>query len=203
MSRHDQLKWDARYAQTEFVESRAVAACLLEWLDHAPRGRALDIACGSGRNAIHLAQHGFQVDAIDISTVGLTHARAAAERIGITVNWIVHDLDAGLPVGGPYQLVIQLHYINAAVTREAVKLLAPDGLLICQQHLQTNETVAGPQNPQFRVAPGELRTLASGMEILHLEERLHERPQGERMALATLVARRDEDNETTATSAPP
>lgn len=203
MSREDQLKWDSRYAEADFVEGRTVTACVLEWLDQAPKGRALDIACGSGRNAIHLAQRGFEVDAIDISAVGLAHARAAAERVGVAVNWIVHDLDAGLPVSVPYQLILQLHYINTAVTQAAVRLLAPGGLLICQQHLRTDEAVGGPQSPQFRVAPGELRALAEGLEILHLEERVEERPGGVRMALATLVARRKTGDPSTASAALP
>lgn len=130
------------------------------------------------------------VEALDISALALAQARQAAGAAGAQVDWIERDLDEGLAVAGPYQLVIQLHYVNAAITRSVPSLLAPGGVFICQQHLQTSEAVGGPQSPQHRVAAGELPQLAAGLEILHYAETLRSDPDGQRFALATLVARR-------------
>lgn len=184
------MKWNARYAEQSAGAAREISACLREWVEHAPPGRALDIACGTGRNAIFLASRGFVVEALDISALALAQARQAAGAAGAQVDWIERDLDEGLAVVGPYQLVIQLHYVNAAITRSVPSLLAPGGVFICQQHLQTSEAVGGPQSPQHRVAAGELPQLAAGLEILHYAETLRSDPDGQRFALATLVARR-------------
>ncbi len=191
MSSQDRVKWNARYAEQSAGAAREISACLREWVEHASPGRALDIACGTGRNAIFLASRGFVVEALDISAVALAQARQAAAAAGTQVDWIERDLDDGLAAAtGPYQLVIQMHYVNAAITRSVPLLLASGGVFICQQHLQTSEAVGGPQSPQHRVAAGELPQLVADLEILHYTETLRSDPDGQRFALATLVARR-------------
>ncbi len=184
------MKWNARYAEQSAGAAREISACLREWVVQAPPGKALDIACGSGRNAIFLASRGFAVEALDISAVALAQARQAAAAAGAQLDWIEHDLDEGLPAAGSYQLVIQMHYVNAAITRSVPSLLAPGGVFICQQHLQTSEAVGGPQSPQHRVAAGELPQQVVDLEVLHYTEAFRSDPDGQRFALATLVARR-------------
>jgi 2-polyprenyl-3-methyl-5-hydroxy-6-metoxy-1,4-benzoquinol methylase len=190
MSQQDRLKWNNRYAEGAYAERPWPSRCLREWLDRIPRGKALDIACGAGRNALFLAANGFDVDAVDISGVALARAREEAARAGVRVNWIERDLDDGLPVTGPYQLVIQLRYVNAAITRELASLLAPGGMFVCEQHLQTEAAVAGPQGPQFRVAPGQLARLVPGLEIIDIAEGLQTDPDGQPVALSRLIARK-------------
>lgn len=190
MSLHDREKWNTRYAERAAPAEREVPECLRRWVPAAARGRALDIACGAGRNAIFVASCGFAVDALDISAVALAQARGAAAAAGVAVNWIEHDLDAGLPLPGPYQLVMQLHFANAAITRAVPALLAPGGVFVCQQHLRTAEEVAGPRGATHRVAPGELATLLPGLEVLHCVEEIRTDADGQRFAFATLVTRR-------------
>ena len=92
MSNQDRIKWNQRYAEDSYQKHNPVT--LVEhWLPRIPVGRALDVACGAGRNAILLAQAGYQVDAIDISSEGLNLARQKAEDLGLDINWIEHDLD--------------------------------------------------------------------------------------------------------------
>ena len=69
-----------------------------------PRGRALDLACGTGRNALHLAAEGYQVDAMDISAVALERGAARAAELGVAVNWINADLDDAVLVPDRYDL---------------------------------------------------------------------------------------------------
>lgn len=189
MSAKDRLKWDARYSAQASLGVHETDPFLDEWLAQASPGRALDIACGSGRQAIQLAMRGFAVDAIDISAVALELARQAASAGGVSINWIEHDLDDRLPVRGPYQLVIQMHYVDVAVTKSVPPLLAPGGLFICQQHLQSTQAVAGPQRAAFRVAPGALPLLVPQLDVLHYAEESFETIDGTRLALARLVAR--------------
>ena len=81
-------KWEQKYKGGEYTPNENPSALLVEWLSHIPKGRALDIACGLGRNALFLARHGFAVDAIDISSAGLAIARRKALERGLTVNWV-------------------------------------------------------------------------------------------------------------------
>ena len=70
MSTEDRDKWNQRYAEDSYRKSNPVSL-LSNWLPEIPVGRALDVACGAGRNSIFMAEAGFQVDAIDISREGL------------------------------------------------------------------------------------------------------------------------------------
>ena len=92
MSDTDRERWNARYASGEYAARTYPSALLAAWTDRLPPGRALDVACGLGRNAIHLAAHGYAVDAMDISDIALAGARERADAAGVTVNWIEADL---------------------------------------------------------------------------------------------------------------
>jgi SAM-dependent methyltransferase len=163
---------------------------LESWVGRIPSGRALDVACGAGRNALYLAAQGFQVDAVDISAEGLQRARASAQHAGLCINWMERDLDEPLLLDYPYQLILIVRYVNLPLVRHLVSCLAPGGYLICEEHLVSDAEVIGPANPAFRVKPGDLQEVAGGLQILQLEEALVTDPDGSTAALARLVARR-------------
>jgi tellurite methyltransferase len=189
MSETDREKWDRRYREGAYAERTGPSAFLLEQIGDVPTGRALDVACGAGRNAIHLAMQGFQVDAVDISAEALRRAEANAQALGLEINWLQRDLEQGYTLDSGYQLILVVRYVNLPLLRYLATRLAPGGLLLCEQHLQTTAEVIGPGNPAFRVKPGELAMAAEGLEILHIEEGLVEDPDGRPAALARLVAR--------------
>lgn len=192
MADADRAKWDARYAAGAYAQREYPSVFLERCIERLPTGRALDLACGAGRNAIFLASRGHAVTAIDISTVAIERARERepAAALAFAVDWIAHDLDAELPVAGPFDLVLQLRYVNPALTARVAALLAPGGVFLCEQHLQTEQAVAGPRGARFRVAHGELPRLVPGLEIVEYEETLDSDPDGETVALARLMARR-------------
>lgn len=95
-------------------------------------GHALDVACGIGQNAIWLAQHGFSVDAVDISPVALDHARQAAVQAGVTVNFIQADLDRWSPPLEAYDLVIGFRFLNRRLWPRIKTALRPGGWLVYQ-----------------------------------------------------------------------
>ncbi len=155
-----------------------------------PQGRALDVACGAGRNALFLAEAGFEVDAIDISAVGLKQlAQQAAER-GLAVNCIEHDLDDPYTFATDYALIVVLWYVNLPLIAQLCDCLAPGGYLLCEEHLRSIEEVIGPGNPDFRVAPGALRAAVSSLEVLLYEECVEAIPEGGQIASARVVATR-------------
>jgi SAM-dependent methyltransferase len=192
VSRAERDKWDARYRAGAYAERAHPTALLAEWLDRSPRGRALDVACGAGRNALFLAAAGYAVDAVDISSAGLERGRATAAERGVDVSWHCVDLEErpdALP-RGPYDLVVWVRYVNAALWPTVASRLAPGGHVLAEQHLVTDADVVGPTNPAFRLAPGELARAAANLLIVYEHEGLIVDPDGRTAAVAQLIARR-------------
>jgi 2-polyprenyl-3-methyl-5-hydroxy-6-metoxy-1,4-benzoquinol methylase len=186
-------KWNARYRDGAYEGRTHPTALLAEWLPRFERGRALDVACGAGRNALHLAAHGFAVTALDISAVALERARAAAAERGIAVDWrcvdLDEDLDNTLP-GGGFDLIVWVRYVHRTLMPHLVARLNTGGTLLCEQHLQTEMQVAGPTSVGFRLAPGELQRAAHELTVLHYYEGPVADPDGRPVALAQLIGRK-------------
>jgi len=185
-------KWDARYRDGAYEGRPHPTALLAEWLPRLPRGRALDVACGAGRNALYLAANGYAVTALEVSRVALDRAATAATERGLAVEWLCADLDEdperALPAGS-FDLIVWVRYVQRTLLPHLVARLAPDGALLCEQHLQTGEAVAGPTSTQFRLAPGELLAAAHGLRIEQSFEGLAVDPDGRSVALAQLIGR--------------
>ncbi len=190
MSAADRCRWEARYREGAYAERKQPSAWLTEWAAAAPPGRALDVACGRGRNALHLAQLGFDVTGVDVSPTALAQAAAAAAGRGLAATWLERDLDDGLGVAGEFTLIAMIRYVDQALLRQLGEWLAPGGVLVAEEHLQTTQDVGGPRNPAFRVSPGALLEAAAGLDILDHWEGVTVDPDGAVMALARLAARR-------------
>lgn len=191
MSAAERDKWDARYRDGAYRDRTHPTALLADWLARCPRGRALDVACGAGRNALYLAANGFAVTAVDISAVALERGQHAAAARGLDVEWLQADLDENpersLPAK-PFDLIVWVRYVHGALMPHVVARLGSGGVLVCEQHLATDAAVAGPTNARFRLAPGALERSAQGLRILHSFEGLVVDPDGRTVALAQLVA---------------
>lgn len=188
MSSADRQKWDERYRAGAYSNRDQPCEFVKQWIPKIPPGRALDVACGAGRNALYLAENNFTVDAVDVSAVGLARAESHAQDRGIAVNWIEQDLDAGFFGTDRYDLIVLIRYVNSTLLESLIKRLRPGGYLLCEEHLVTTADVIGPQNPRFRVQPGELKAAAGALHIVFFEENQHSDPDGRSVALARLVA---------------
>ena len=189
MSKQDRDKWNQRYAEGSYHKNNPVTL-VEEWLPGLPVGRALDVACGAGRNAILLAQAGYQVDAIDISREGLNLARQNAENLGLSINWIEQDLDQAYRFDTDYDLIIVMWDVNLGLISRLCDCLVPGGYLICQEHLVTDREVIGPTSLKYRVAAGELREAVSGVDVLLYEESIETNTEGGQLASARMVVKK-------------
>lgn len=150
----DAADWDARYAGSSLIWTAEPNRFLVEHTADVAPGRALDVACGEGRNAVWLATRGFEVTAIDFSPVAIDKARRVAAASDVaSVNWIVGDVTAELPAG-PFDLavVLYLHLPTDAIEQmidRLCELLAPGGTLLLVGHHVDNLTdgYGGPQDP--------------------------------------------------------
>lgn len=192
MSLAERDKWNARYAAGAYADREHPTQLLVDWLQRARKGRALDVACGAGRNAIYLAQNEYTVDAVDISGIALDRASRRAQALSLPINWIEGDLDLGeqaIPAR-LYELIILVRYVDARLYELLPAHLAPGGILISEQHLRTDEVVIGPKSPEFRLRAGELRSATANLNLIHFFEGLVTDPDGRRAALAQVVAQK-------------
>ncbi|MEU7905523.1 class I SAM-dependent methyltransferase [Actinoplanes sp. NPDC049118] len=135
----DESFWDSRYAEQHHVWSGEPNVVLAREVDGLLPGRALDLGCGEGADAIWLAGRGWAVTAVDVSAVALDKAAARAAEAGVTVDFQRHDLAASFPAGS-YDLVsAQFLYSRAGMPRErvlrsAAAAVAPGGILLIEGH---------------------------------------------------------------------
>ncbi|HTZ43190.1 MAG TPA: class I SAM-dependent methyltransferase [Jatrophihabitans sp.] len=175
----DARDWDARYAELTLdrpaagqpVEPNEFVVSELTGL--AP-GRAYDMACGGGRNAIWLAGRGWQVTAADFSATGLELARGRAEAAlgaaSARIDWQLADATRTGPVAGAYDLVLVSYLqLPAEQRRLAVRAaaagLAPGATLLVVAHDATNlaEGWGGPQHPEVLYTAEELLADLAGL----------------------------------------
>lgn len=167
MALEDQSRWDRQHA--ERAASDRPAAFLQKILDgdywEIPVGHALDIACGSGRNAIFLAARGFQVDAFDISPVALEQAAARAREKSLSIAWQRADLQSAHFPGATYDLVININYLERSLVPRLVAALKPGGWLIFETFLIDQQTIGHPKNPDYLLAHNELLNFFPGFRV--------------------------------------
>ena len=161
--------WEDLYGEREQRWSGRVNAPLAARAADLAPGRALDLGCGEGADALWLAERGWTVTAVDISRTALDRARAEAARRGVVVDWRQQDLAAAVPTG-PYDLV-SAHFLQSPVAlpreqvlRGAAAELAPGGLLLVVGH------AAPPPWAQHRHDPALMPSAQTVLEQLALDE---------------------------------
>ncbi|HEV2774141.1 MAG TPA: methyltransferase domain-containing protein [Solirubrobacteraceae bacterium] len=187
-------RWNERYAQPGRPWMPEEPS---EWLvGHssllAGGGRALDVACGDGRNALYLAQLGYMVDAIDVSDVAVDALRAATEARGLTMTITprVVDLEREPLPTGPYDVIVVTNFLQRDLFEPLQDALAPGGLLVFETLARCHVDELGHSfNPAYLVAPGELAGAFGRLEVVDHHEGVAER-SGQPRGVAGIVARK-------------
>ena len=154
-------------------------------------GTALDLACGSGRNSRFLAEAGYDVTGIDISNVAIELASAASSKSDQKPSYEVQDLENS-QIQGNFDLIVMVRYVNFGLVSKFDAHLRPNGVVMIEEHLFRNDIpdLAGPKDPSFRVDAGSLRSRLKNVRILHEFEGLTQDPDGNKVALSQIVARK-------------
>jgi SAM-dependent methyltransferase len=165
-------RWNRRYASADPHSTPVPNRFLVAEVSDLPPGRALDLACGAGRNAVWLAERGWRVTAVDFSDVGLSMAHELAEARGTTVEWIEADVLAWTATVNAYDLVCVLYLQLPADERRAVLRLAanavgPGGTLLVIGHdlLNLTEGSGGPTQPDVLFTPDDIVGEIGGLRI--------------------------------------
>ena len=200
----DSASWDRRYEGRELVWTAEPNRFLVAETEALAPGRAIDLACGEGRNAIWLAERGWQAVGADFSEVGLQKARELANQRGVNVEWVAANLLDYRPDPRAFDLVLVFYLqVPAAerrpILRAAAEAVAPGGTFLLVAHDSTNlqHGHGGPQDPAVLYTPDDVvdDLAGAGLSVERADrvERPVHTPDGERIALdALLRARRSE-----------
>ena len=163
--------WDQRYRSGEHA-TKEPSPLLRTAIASLKPGRALDIACGVGRHAIFLAEHGWRVTAVDSSHVGMQILQQRAREAGLTVEARVADLESGefQIEPGTYDLVCVFYYLQRDLFSPIRAGVKRGGAVVAAIHLNDGKEDAKPANPAFLLEPGELKQLFADWEITYYRE---------------------------------
>jgi len=197
----DKEEWNRRYSGSDLLWTARPNRFLVAEVAGLAPGRALDVACGEGRNAVWLAEQGWRVTGVDFSGVALEKASRLAEARAVAPEWLQADLLDFQAEARTFELVI-VFYLQLSGTprrtilRAAADAVAPGGTLLLVAHESSNleHGHGGPQDPSaLYTADDVVADLdGTGLEIERAElvKRPVETPAGERTALDALVRAR-------------
>src|SRR5262249_29878181 len=138
-----------------------------------PRGRALDVACGTGRDAVYLALERYDVEAWDHDDDALARARDLARRHGVSIRTVRANPEAQEPAAfadSAFELVACFRYLHRPLFPVMARALAPGGYLVYETFREGQERFGRPRRPRFLLHPGELRAAFATLDILRYEE---------------------------------
>lgn len=174
----DAAEWDRRYESAERLFVAEPDEDLVALVSDLPAGRAVDLGCGEGRNALWLARQGWRVTAVDFSQVALSRLQELSARVGVDVDVVNADIAEYLARGQRFDLVVLANMHPAPQLRTRLFQGAGDmvesggHLLVVGHHLESLGKV-GPPDPERLYTEDVLSGAFPGLDVLRLTRREH------------------------------
>lgn len=180
--------WEERYREKNDDPCSDVmpTPLVLDIAKKLPAGRALDLACGTGRNALWLAERGWSVTAVDGAPTGIEILRSRVANLRPDIKIRTADLERGEYVIEPanWDLILMCGYLQRDLFEPAKEGLVPGGVLLAIVLLAESDA----EPALYRLKPGELKNYFRGWEIIHSYEGRRKHSAGQR-SMAEIVAR--------------
>ena len=185
-------RWNERYDRDMYIYGKEPVAFLKQKMDGLKKGKALVLAMGEGRNAVYLAQNGFDVTGVDISEVAIEKCNRLAEERNTAVNAVVADLTDYDMGKGQFDLITKFYYYEPSIFPQIIDALKPGGMFILEQfsidHLKYRENNGfGPRNPDYLIKPNELLDHFKSLRILYYEDTVVELDEGMHKGTAAVI----------------
>lgn len=193
MSLKDKEKWDTKYLEkSQLLRPRKPSQNLEENIKHCTGTKALDLACGSGRNSIFLAQCGFEVDAFDVAKIAIKALESDAQKKNLIskINASQVDLDTHKIKENYYDLIVMANFLDRAVLASAMDALKKEGILFVETYMvsDSNEKQSDQNN---LLKSQELREiLDDSWDILYYDEFENEDYEIYKMKKQVVVAKK-------------
>jgi SAM-dependent methyltransferase len=187
-SEQDRLFWNKRYDTETYILGKEPVEFLKEYINILPRGKALDIAMGEGRNAVFFAKNGFEVDGCDVSEIAVKKTLELATENNVRVNAFVADLEIYKLPKDAYDVVACFYYLQRSLIPQIKEALKPGGMVIYETYTIENweRGFEGPKNKDYLLKTNELLDLFKDLTIIYYRELVLD----DKKAVASLIARK-------------
>jgi SAM-dependent methyltransferase len=179
----DKERWNKRHVEKPMRKN--VEPLLLKYISNAAVGKALDIACGVGRNTHFIAEKGFEIDAVDLSDYALSQIDETEK-----INKIEVDLDTYNLQINTYDLIVNINYLSRRLLPQIKEALKPGGVVIFETFIIAHGDFNQPANPEYLLRTNELLHAFIGLDIIYYEERNDINLRDENTRVASLVAKK-------------
>ena len=179
----DKERWNKRHVEKPMRHN--VEPVLEKYIDKASVGTALDIACGVGRNTHFIADKGFEVDAVDFSDYALSQVQENDRIKKIEVDLDTYNLEVN-----KYDLIININYLSRRLFPQIKEALKRGGIVIFETFIVAHGDFNNPANPEYLLRTNELLHAFVGLDIIYYEEKDDINLRGEKIRVASLVAKK-------------
>jgi SAM-dependent methyltransferase len=181
----DKTRWNNKHLNVPMPMN--ASEIVIKYVKKTASKRALDIACGVGRNTHYLAKLGYEIDAVDISDYALSQ---------IEYSKMIHPLEIDLTkysiTANNYDLIVNINYLERKLFPSIIAGLKDGGILIFETFITAHEEgYHNPSNPDFLLRSNELPTKFCDLTTLFYEERDHQNMYGEKVKIASYVAKKN------------
>jgi len=177
--------WDERYGDDDYAYGKKPNDYLVGVIDQLPRGKVLCLAEGEGRNAVYLAENGFDVLAVDSSAVGLKKAEKLASARGVTIKTLCIDLADFKIKPGSWDVIVSIFChvppdIRESLHQQVVEGLHAGGYLVLEAYTpeQLTYKTGGPPDEKMTMTLAALQEELSGLEFIHGKELVRQVVEG-------------------------
>ena len=163
------------------------AQFLVQNVELLPKGRVLDVAMGSGRNAIYLAKMGFHVEGVDVSTEAVNTALESARKVGVSIRAQVADLETGYSIEeDTYDVIICFNYLQRSLVPQIKDGLRKGGMVVYETFIVDQANFGKPKNPNYLLKHNELLDMFREFRCLRYREGVIKGPR----VVASIIAQK-------------
>jgi SAM-dependent methyltransferase len=163
------------------------AQFLVENTGLLPKGKALDLAMGNGRNALYLAKRGFEVEGVDISAESVNGALESAKNFGVNLKAMVADLENSYRIEkDSYEVIVCFNYLYRPIIPQIKEGLCRGGMVVYETFIVDQVQFGKPKNPDHLLKHNELLDLFRDFRCLRYQEGIFESQR----ALAGIIAQK-------------
>jgi cyclopropane fatty-acyl-phospholipid synthase-like methyltransferase len=184
MAQEDKQRWDDKHSKN--IMPQEPIALIKKYAHLAIGKQALDIACGNGRHSRYLVSLGFEVDALDISSVAIKQLQGIENIHAKEVDFDSYTLGKE-----KYDLIVITYFLERKLFSQMIAALKPRGIILMETFLHDEANERIPSNPAFRLNTGELEAFFDHTcELLHISEFWDTDYQGFKTMKTSMVARK-------------
>ncbi len=190
MANKDRIKWNEKYKNTpKLLEDREPSIKLIEAIKHTKGNKALDIACGAGKNSIYLARNNFFIDSMDISDIALKTLDKKGYK---NINTIQIDLEEEFVLNkNSYDIIVQTNFLDRTIIPKLINSLKKDGIIFIETYMHHSSNEKEPSNSNFLLKQKELQKLfKDDFELIDYDEFDNEPYELYRMRKQSIIARK-------------